>query len=342
VLSYFSVVMATYGRGRHILPSIRSVLGQGFADFELIIVGDACTDETEAVVRDLQDLRIRWLNLGERCGSQSGPNNAGVEAARGSIIAYLGHDDIWEPDHLERLAEIHRVGDRPDFAVSGSIFHLPHGIAGCEVMGIFPDGADVRRYFFPPSSFSHRKDVVDRIGLWRMPMDIRAPVDEDFLMRAMAAGLRFQSTGVVTLHKFAAGHRYLSYLRHSSEEQEAMLAALTAPGHAEHVQRLIAEAKASQKFMPETDKDFDRFQPGELAQKNAARKGLQQRPLQPLSAGIVLRQIPEPCEYDWKSKPVFGLRFSKANPRPRFLLPVTGRRARLRLTVAPSGLARCE
>ena len=46
-----SVVMATWGRGRHILPSIRSALGQSFRDFELLVVGDACTDETEAVVR---------------------------------------------------------------------------------------------------------------------------------------------------------------------------------------------------------------------------------------------------------------------------------------------------
>ena len=46
----FTVVMATYGRGRHILPSVRSVLGQSLAEFELLVVGDACTDETAAVV----------------------------------------------------------------------------------------------------------------------------------------------------------------------------------------------------------------------------------------------------------------------------------------------------
>jgi glycosyltransferase involved in cell wall biosynthesis len=49
----FSVIMATYDRGRHILPSIHSVLRQTCQDFELLVVGDGCTDETENVVRAL-------------------------------------------------------------------------------------------------------------------------------------------------------------------------------------------------------------------------------------------------------------------------------------------------
>jgi len=223
VAPFFSVVMATHGRGRHILPSIVSVLRQDLPDFELLVVGDASTDETEAVVASVGDSRVRWLNITPRCGSQSGPNNAGIAAARGEVIAYLGHDDIWERDHLSRLAALYRSDCPPDFAVSGSIFHLPNGIPGSQVMGLFGEGEDISHYFFPPSSFSHRTSVTAAIGPWRMPMDCRAPVDEDFLLRALAVGMTFRSTGVVTLHKFAAGHRYLSYVRQESHEQDAML-----------------------------------------------------------------------------------------------------------------------
>lgn len=99
-----SVIMATWGRGRHILPSVLSVLQQDFPDFELIVVGDACTDETEAVVTGIGDPRVRWMNQTERCGSQAGPNNAGIAAAQAEIIAYLGHDDLWEPNHLTMVA----------------------------------------------------------------------------------------------------------------------------------------------------------------------------------------------------------------------------------------------
>lgn len=329
-MTAFTVVMATYGRGRHILPSIRSVLGQSFADFELLVVGDACTDETEAVVAGVGDARLRWLNLQARVGSQSGPNNAGIAAARGRWIAYLGHDDIWEPDHLARLAGLFGQDDPPDLAVSGAIFHLPDGVAGAQVTGLFADGADVRRYFFPPSSFAHSREVVERLGPWRMPMEIRAPVDEDLLLRAVAAGLRFLSTGAVTVHKFAAGHRYLSYVRQESLEQEAMLAALGAPGHAARVAALVEDAKRLGSFMPESDRDFSRYAPGELARANAERKGLRLRALLPLGRGLTLRHVREEAALDWRATPVLGFRLHHRNPRPRVLVPVTGTRARLR------------
>ena len=60
-------------------------------------MGDACTDESESIVRSFADPRIRWENLTENAGSQWGPNNRGLELARGRDVAYLGHDDLWFP-----------------------------------------------------------------------------------------------------------------------------------------------------------------------------------------------------------------------------------------------------
>ncbi len=320
-----SVVMATFGRGAHILPSIRSVLGQNFGDWELLVVGDCCTDETEEVVGTVDDPRVRWLNLAQRCESQSGPNNAGIAAAAGRYIAYLGHDDIWDPSHLERLVALFE-GDRPvDFAVSGTIFHLPNGIEGCPVHGIFEDGSGAEMdHFFPPSSIAHRKSVCDRIGSWRMPFDIRAPVDEDFLIRAARAGLVFGSTGVVTVHKFAAGHRYLSYVEQRSDEQEEMLAAMHAPGHATRVEAILDDARRRGTFMTAGSRDFERYAPGELARRNAARKGLNRRPTLELGGPVTVRHQREPSAFDWRENPVLGIRWTKQNPRPRLLLPVRG------------------
>ena len=58
----FSVVMATYGRGAHILPSVWSVLAQDLDDFELFVVGDRCDDDTAAVLAPLLDDRVRWVS----------------------------------------------------------------------------------------------------------------------------------------------------------------------------------------------------------------------------------------------------------------------------------------
>src|ERR1043165_8264599 len=55
----FSIVLATYGRGRHIAPTIASVLGQTIADFELIVVGDGCSDDTQAAVADDDQFEVR-------------------------------------------------------------------------------------------------------------------------------------------------------------------------------------------------------------------------------------------------------------------------------------------
>ena len=106
---HFSIVLATYGRGRRIEPTIEAVLGQSYTTFELIVVGDGCADETEAIVGSFaREVRapatVTWHNLSRNSGSQSFPNNEGIRHARGDWICYLGHDDIWSPDHLECLA----------------------------------------------------------------------------------------------------------------------------------------------------------------------------------------------------------------------------------------------
>ncbi len=103
---YFTVIMATYGRGQHITPSIQSVLSQDFQDFELIVVGDHCQDDTEQAIAAVASPRLSWMNLKSRCASQSGPNNAGITASAGDVIAYIGHDDIWEASHLGDLAAL--------------------------------------------------------------------------------------------------------------------------------------------------------------------------------------------------------------------------------------------
>ena len=60
---FFSVVLTTYARGEHIRPTIESVLRQTYSDFELIVVGDGCTDETEEVVRSFRSHPVSWYNL---------------------------------------------------------------------------------------------------------------------------------------------------------------------------------------------------------------------------------------------------------------------------------------
>src|SRR5262245_41215209 len=98
-----SVVTATFNRSHVLRLAIESVRRQTVSDWELIVVGDACTDDTAAVVAGFGDERIRFVNLARNHGEQSVPNNAGTELANGRYLAYLNHDDLWFSDHLETL-----------------------------------------------------------------------------------------------------------------------------------------------------------------------------------------------------------------------------------------------
>ncbi len=315
--------MATYDRGRHILPSVRSVLDQEFSDFELLVVGDACTDDTGDVLAPLLSDRLRWINLAERTGSQSGPNNAGIEAARGRWIAYLGHDDIWTRDHLSALADVLGRGD-VDIAVSGAIYHMPPGVDAAQVTGLFDDGSAARRHFFPPSSLGHVRTLTHSIGVWRMPFDIRLPVDSDLQLRAADAGARFRSTGRITVHKFAAGHRYLSYLEQESWEQEAMLARSREPGFDRQVAETVEMARRSHGYMAVGHPVGGLYEIGQLARENAARKGLRGA----TATALVKRALVPPTgadhALDWQRPGPDGQRRVGPNPNPKILLPFLG------------------
>ena len=96
--------------------AIESVRWQTFSDWELWVIGDACTDDTAEVVASFADPRIHFFNLPANVGEQSGPNNEGFRRTRGRCVAYLNHDDLWFPDHLAGLTRfIDETGHRSAF-----------------------------------------------------------------------------------------------------------------------------------------------------------------------------------------------------------------------------------
>lgn len=98
-----SVIIPTYNRSNVLRMAIHSVLWQTEQDFELLVMGDGCTDDSEAVTNAFGDARIRWHNLPSNSGHQSAPVNAGLAMSRGRYIAFLGDDDIWHSNHLRTL-----------------------------------------------------------------------------------------------------------------------------------------------------------------------------------------------------------------------------------------------
>lgn len=98
-----SIIMPTHNAGRFIGDAIRSVLGQSYTNWELIIVDDASSDNTETVVGEFNDIRIRYQKS-ERIGHPAGVRNKALRLALGDFIAFLDSDDLYYPDTLEKLS----------------------------------------------------------------------------------------------------------------------------------------------------------------------------------------------------------------------------------------------
>lgn len=97
-----SIIMPSFNTGKYITETIESVLAQSYKNWELIIVDDCSSDNTDEVVRTyLSDDRIHYLKNEKNSGAAFSRNTA-LREAKGKWIAFLDSDDIWLPEKLEK------------------------------------------------------------------------------------------------------------------------------------------------------------------------------------------------------------------------------------------------
>lgn len=108
-----SVIVPTYNRADLLRESLKSILRQSFAEFEVVVVDDGSTDATSEVLTAINDRRVRTLWQPNR--GISAAMNSGLQAARGRYIARLDSDDLWEPSLLTTLVSV--LESRPEIGV---------------------------------------------------------------------------------------------------------------------------------------------------------------------------------------------------------------------------------
>ena len=96
-----SIIMPSYNTADFIDRSIKSVINQTYTDWELIIVDDCSTDNTEEIVNSFSDERIKFFKNETNSGAAVSRNKA-LREASGRWIAFLDSDDLWHPEKLER------------------------------------------------------------------------------------------------------------------------------------------------------------------------------------------------------------------------------------------------
>ena len=95
-----SIIMPSYNTGKYISEAIKSVIAQTYDKWELIIVDDCSTDNTDDVVADFKDARIKYIKNNINRGAAICRNRA-LKEAKGKWIAFLDSDDIWAPEKLK-------------------------------------------------------------------------------------------------------------------------------------------------------------------------------------------------------------------------------------------------
>lgn len=213
-----SVITAAYNRSNVLKYAIASARWQTFTGWELIVVDDASTDDTEAVVSALNDPRIRYIKLPANIGEQSGPNNIGFQHARGRYIAYLNQDDIWFPDHLEKLLQTFRETDADWVCAAG--LAIPGGRDDMYLCGVMPDNQFNPRYArgINATLWLVKREALEEAGGWRFYRTIRIPPSQDLMFRAWKQGKKIRLTSQVTCVIIHSGSQKSSYSSRMEED----------------------------------------------------------------------------------------------------------------------------
>ena len=215
-----SIVIATFNRAPVLRLALESVRRQTFTDWEALVIGDGCTDDSAGVVESMGDPRYRWHNLPKNTGSQSEPNNTGLAMARGRRVAYLGHDDLWFPWHLQLLVET-LDAEAADFGHALVAYFRETGLVGC--WGAPADGTTYGEQSIPPSGWLHRRDLAAEVGGWADPLTVDLWIDFHLIRRMAQSGAKFAYQPRLSVLKFPAVQFTRVYRNEQVPPQAALL-----------------------------------------------------------------------------------------------------------------------
>jgi len=198
---HVSVVVPTYNRAGLLRPAIKSVLAQTFTDYELIVVDDGSTDDTEEILREFSDRRMRVVRSDVNQGAPQA-RNRGIEAARGEWVAFLDSDDEWLPQRLEVQMDLLARQSPGQAAVGYCLCQVHECLTGkvSQPQETLAEG-DVFEHLLrdrrpkTTSAFIVRRDALLDVG--GFDEDLGSGEDIDLLLRLSQRGYRFSACNEV-------------------------------------------------------------------------------------------------------------------------------------------------
>ena len=109
-----SIITPSYNSAKYIAETIQSVQNQTYTNWEMIIVDDCSSDNTEEIVKKIQqsDTRIHFFKLDQNSGSGVA-RNKGIEKASGDYMTFIDSDDIWFPEFIQNSIEAIQTSKAP-------------------------------------------------------------------------------------------------------------------------------------------------------------------------------------------------------------------------------------
>lgn len=186
-----SVVIPTYNHARFVGGALRSVMEQTFESWEAIVINNFSEDDTEDVVRSLNDSRITLVNFRNH-GIIAAGRNEGIRRARGTYVAFLDSDDVWLPRKLEKSVAVLNEG-------ADLVCHAEHWVGGglpTRTMVYGPTELAtwrnllLRQNCISTSATTVRRKVLEQVGLFDESPSFVTAEDYELWMKITHAGAR--------------------------------------------------------------------------------------------------------------------------------------------------------
>ena len=183
-----SVIVPTYNRSSLISETIEAILEQIYSNFELVVISDGSSDDTDEVVESYVGQKVSLVRI-PHCGFPARPRNYGIRKSSGKYIAFCDDDDLWLPDKLDKQVEFMErnpgVGLCSGYAIEvdqfGEVLYVPP--EDKVVYKEFDFDQLIRTNYIKNSTTMVRRTCLEKVGMFDEAPNFRAIEDYDLWLR---------------------------------------------------------------------------------------------------------------------------------------------------------------